>query len=177
MNFFHRRRKYTDADFDAAEAMRPGWLRAVLMLGLFIAMGLIYSRHFDNRLAAIQAQSSFWDETKTWSDDEKLRLARRVMVFHEQWGMRVTAHVRTGPLQLPKINKTTVFIGMHPESGQSMVVLPDLASRLLRAENARLGHDVRAGLEAALSQCLAVTPSAQCLGQTLDSLDNLLNGH
>lgn len=179
---FFRRRKYAEAHRDAEEVMRPGWLRALLMLGLFLAIGVTYSRHFDNRLAQVQAQSAFWDETKTWSDEDKVHLIRRVAIFQDQWGMRVNAHVRTSPLELPKLNKTTIFIGMRLPTGnpagnpEAMIVLPDVAMRLLRAENARLGHDTRVALEASLVQCLSNTPSAQCLAQTLEGLERLLQG-
>lgn len=153
--------------------MRPLPVRWALTLALFVCIGALWWRHFDDRMRAIEAQTAFWDETGTWSDGDRRDLARRARLFREQWGVRLLAHVRSGPLELPELSRTTLFIGMAPERGEAVLVVPGLAAGALKAESARRGHDVRLELEHNLALCVRSRPAKDCLTQTLDSLNIL----
>lgn len=167
------KRRNREADRAAEEVMRPLPVRWALMLGLFVLIGALWWRHFDDRLRLIEARTTFWDETGAWTDDDRRDLARRARLFREQWGMRLLAHVRTGPLELPELSGTTLFIGIAPERGEAVLIVPGLAAGALKAESARQGRDVRLELERNLALCVRDRPAKDCLMQTLDSLNTL----
>ncbi len=159
----------------AAEVMRPLPVRWGLMLGLFVIMGVVWWQHFDRRMDDIRAESAFWDETGAWSSADRRALALRARAFHEHWGVDVAAHVRNGPLELPHLKGSVLFIGMAPERGEALLVLPGLASNALKAEGARRGRDMRLALEDDLALCLRDAPAKDCLLRTLDALDALFS--
>lgn len=155
--------------------MRPLPLRWALMLVLFAITGVLWWNHFDRRLNDIKAESAFWDETGTWSAADRRTLALRARAFRQRWGVDVAAHVRSGPLELPHLKEGTLFIGMAPQRGEAMLIVPGLASNALKAEGARQERDMRLALEESLGQCLRDTPPKDCLLRTLDSLDTLFS--
>ncbi len=159
----------------AAEVMRPLPVRWTLMLGLFVIMGGAWWQHFDRRMDDIRAESAFWDETGVWSAADRRALALRARAFRERWGVDVAAHVRNGPLELPHLKGTSLFIGMAPERGEALLVVPGLASNALKAEGTRQGRDIRLALEDDLALCLRDTPAKDCLVRTLDALDALFS--
>lgn len=174
MFLFGKRRRNREVERAAAEVMRPAWLRALLMILLFGAMVALYWRHFDDRLADIQARSAFFDETGAWTAADKRALARRAVLFREQWGIRLSAHARDAAPLLPRLSGTTLFVGLNPAGGEAVIILPALAARALREESAGRGKDVRLELEEQLGRCLKREPSADCLLKTLDELQTLL---
>ena len=162
-----------EADRAAAEVMRPLPLRWALMLGLFLLMGALWWQHFDKRLQDIEAESSFWDESKTWSRSDRRELAAAARQFREHWGIQVIGHVRTGPLELPELKGSVLFLGVAPARDEALLVVQGLAARTLKAESARRGYDVRLELEGNLARCVQNTPSKDCLLQTMDALNVL----
>ncbi|MCH5276700.1 MAG: hypothetical protein J1E80_02575 [Desulfovibrionaceae bacterium] len=175
MAFWRKRNRAVERA--TAEVMRPLPVRWALMLGLFAITGALWWNHFDHRLNDIKAESAFWDETGTWSAADRRSLALRARAFRQHWGLDVAAHVRSGPLQLPRLKEGVLFIGMAPQRGEAMLIVPGLASTALKAEGARQGRDMRLALEEDLGLCLRDTPSKDCLLRTLDSLDALFASH
>lgn len=173
MSFWRKRSKAVDRA--AAEVMRPLAIRWALMLGLFAITGVLWWNHFDHRLNDIKAESAFWDETGTWSADDRRALAMRARAFRQQWGVDVAAHVRSGPLELPHLKQGVLFIGMAPQRGEAMLIVPGLAANALKAEGARQGRNMRLAMEEDLGLCLRNTPPRDCLIRTLDRLDALFS--
>lgn len=169
-----RRRRNKELDQAATSIMRPAWQRTLLMLVLLLVIGGVYWRHFDNRLASIQAESAFNDETGAWTDADKRSLARRANLFREHWGVTLMAHVSKEQPLLPKLTKTTLFIGMSPGRAEAVLVLPGLASHAVKTEGLKQGYDIRLALEQDLARCIQAEPAKDCLNRTLDDLQALL---
>lgn len=171
MLFFPRRNK--EAEKIAREHMRPAWVRLPLLLIFFIALGALFSYHFERRLDYLEAKSSFWDETGGVSDAERTRLNERLRRFRGAWGIPVIAHVRKNDVLLPeKLNSNTLFIGVSPARGDAVILLPPLASRALKTGNTQ--PDARRGLERELALCVHTEAVIPCLENTLNSLNKLL---
>jgi len=170
---FFRRKQNREVVRAAAEVMRPVWLRSLLMAALVICVAALYWRHFDNRLADIQAKSAFVDEIGQWSDQDRRLLVRRAAECAEKWGFRLA--VRMGsPVPSPsELGGSVLFLGLDPIERNVNIVLPALVSQFLR-----VGHpdgDVHTQLEQGLTLCLNTTPSVSCILSTLDELDRLLD--
>lgn len=167
------RKRNRAADRAAAEVMRPLPVRWALMLALFAIAGVLWWNHFERRLEDIRAESAFWDETGAWSAADRRTLALRARAFRQRWGLNVSAHVRSGPLELPRLKDGVLFMGMAPQRGEAMLIVPGLASSALRAESARQGRNIHLALKEDLELCLRNTPPKDCALRTLDRLDEL----
>lgn len=161
----------------ASENMRPGYIRLPLFVLLGLALFYGYTWNFERKFSEIEAKSSFLDQTGIWSQEDRLTLYRKAKIFKNVWGMKVLVHVRTDDIPKPVSVGNTIFIGVNPSRGESMLVLPVLASRALEGESLTSGGDVRELLERNLGLCAQLKPnSAPCVMEVLDALNAIFEG-
>lgn len=164
------------ASREAESAQRPGYIRWPLMIALVIVLINAYWWNFEKRMTEIQAKTSFLDQSGQWTEPERKALSATAKYFRDQWGLKLLVHVVQPPLELPDISGSTLFIGLAPEKGQAIIVLPQLPSQALKVASHEAGYDLRARMERDLVICSQTSASsAPCVMQTLDALSDIFN--
>lgn len=127
---------------------RP-FVRAVLLAAVFAAVVWAFSWNFERRMVQLNA-GYIQDSGQVLGGAERRRLEELRGLLQQQVGLKLLIRVELGqgPVQLPSNAADTLFMGVNPQTGAALIVLPPLAKKVM-------GEGQRLLLEEDLSRCVA----------------------
>lgn len=100
------------------------FLRMMLLVCVFIGVGWLYSRHFDNALQEIKTRSSVADATGLLSNEQKRQYREFAALFREEFGVELVLRVSDGPVEVPPLKSKSLFFGLDVKNQTLLVEYP-----------------------------------------------------
>jgi hypothetical protein len=110
-------------------------LRAV---GLLLVISLTVWGFWANsqrQTARLVSLQNLADVDKRLNEDERAQVQALITELRTRYGLELRVHItRTAPTPPKELDAKTIFVGISPETGQSMVLLPPLVQNALGAD-------------------------------------------
>jgi hypothetical protein len=107
-------------------------LALMLVVGLTIWGFWANSQRHSERLLA---QQNLADPDRRLNEDERAQVQELITELRTRYGLELRVHITRTELTAPKeLNAKTIYVGISPNTGQSMVLLPPLVQNALGAD-------------------------------------------
>ncbi|BBD08891.1 hypothetical protein [Desulfovibrio ferrophilus] len=100
------------------------FLRTMLLICVFIGVGWLYTKHFDNALEDIKTRSAILDKSGALSSDQKAQFRDFAKLFREELGIELVLRIADGTPEPPKLKAKSLYIGIDSTGGKLIVVSP-----------------------------------------------------
>jgi hypothetical protein len=101
-------------------------IRGLLLLLVFMGAIWAFWKNNERVIAQLGAKQTIWDETGQMNERDRAYAARFAEALHERYGVNLKLQIRNGPVEAPKLDAKTLFIGVSPQNKQAVVIFPPL---------------------------------------------------
>ncbi|MFP4168696.1 MAG: hypothetical protein ACLFSY_07620 [Desulfonatronovibrionaceae bacterium] len=109
-------------------------LRVLALVGVFIAAGVLFWKHYENSLNSIQSRQNMWDETETLNKSEKQAVYDFAGRIRKDFGLELNIRITRKEISVPRLDKKTIFIGLCPPRQEAVIVFPPLVRQAVGKE-------------------------------------------
>ncbi|SKA63835.1 hypothetical protein [Desulfobaculum bizertense] len=111
------------------------FLRLMLLICVFIGVGWLYTKHFDNTIEEIQARADFKDSTGQLSRQQKKDIRELAQMIEKEYGITVRIDISDKPVDIPqKLDNRTLYVGVNTATQDARFLFPPLMARALGPE-------------------------------------------
>lgn len=110
------------------------FLRAMLLICVFIGVGWLYTRHFDSAIEDIKSRSSLQDTTGLMTKAQRQNLFEFSNMFEKEFGVELRLQINDGPVEIPELDSKTMFFGLDTKNKRLTALFPPLVERALGPE-------------------------------------------
>lgn len=104
----------------------PGirFLRIMLLICVFVGVGWLYSKHYDNALDEIQSRSAVLDKTGMLAKQQTQQLREFSKLFRDELGVELVIRVAEGVPETPKLKAKSMYFGVDVTGQRLISVFP-----------------------------------------------------
>jgi len=110
------------------------FLRTMLLICVFLAVGWLYTRHFDNAIDDIKTRSSVLDKSGALSTEQRAQLRDFAKLFREELGIELVLRVADGIPDPPDLKAKSLYIGIDSTGHKMIMVFPPWIEKSLGPE-------------------------------------------
>ncbi|MDK2956343.1 MAG: hypothetical protein PWQ57_1839 [Desulfovibrionales bacterium] len=101
-------------------------IRMLLLLLVFLGVVWAFWKNNERVITRLESKQTVWDETGQMSERDQAYAASFAEALRDRYGVTLKLQIRNGPVEAPKLDAKTLFIGVSPQNGQAVVVFPPL---------------------------------------------------
>jgi len=108
--------------------------RGLALVAVFMAVGVLFWKHYDRTITTIQSRQSIWDQTKTLTDKQKKSIYNFSALLKKRYGLTLQLKITKERVYIPQLDSKTIFIGLSPKYKEVIVRFPPLVEKVLGVE-------------------------------------------
>ncbi|WP_457572082.1 hypothetical protein [Desulfovulcanus sp.] len=105
--------------------------RGLGLVAVFVAVGILFWKHYERSITTIQARQSIWDQTKTLTEKQKKSIYNFSAQLKKRYGLTLQLKITKERVFIPKLDSKTIFIGLCPKYKEVIVRFPPLVEKVL----------------------------------------------
>ncbi|MGM0609764.1 MAG: hypothetical protein ACQES5_01605 [Thermodesulfobacteriota bacterium] len=103
--------------------------RILAMIGIFIAVGVLFWKNFEHSLTHIESKQNLWDQTQTLNKAQKQAIYNFAKRIKRKYGLELQIKITREKTMVPKLDGKTIFIGLCPPKHEAIIIFPPLAKK------------------------------------------------